>query len=133
MPRRSVSRKQQLYGFQAPTIHIVMPPCNVRGVALPTAAARVRAEVRSSGICGEESGTGAGLLQVLPFPLPILIPPTAPHSSPIIQGWYNRPVSRRRTMWTVAQHPKKTKKLCHRVGWQVINVSEKNTTSSFRA
>jgi hypothetical protein len=35
------------------------------------------------------------------FPLPILIPPTVPHSSSsILEGWYNRPVSGRRTKWT---------------------------------
>jgi hypothetical protein len=51
---------------------------------LPTAAARVRAQVRSCGICGEQSGIGAGFLRVLRFPLPILIPQTAPHSSPSI-------------------------------------------------
>jgi hypothetical protein len=32
----------------------------------------------SCGICGGQSGTGAGFLRVLRFPLPILIPPTAP-------------------------------------------------------
>jgi hypothetical protein len=31
-------------------------------------------------LCGRLSGTSAGFLQALWFPLPILIPPTAPHS-----------------------------------------------------
>jgi hypothetical protein len=48
---------------------------------LPTAAARVRFQVRSCVICGGQSGTGAGFLRVLRFPLPILIPPTTQHSS----------------------------------------------------
>jgi hypothetical protein len=44
---------------------------------LPTAAARVRALVSSSGIYGGQSGSGAGFLRVLRFPLPIFIPPTS--------------------------------------------------------
>jgi hypothetical protein len=48
---------------------------------LPTAGTRVRARVKSCGIRGRQSGTGAGFLLVLRFPLPILIPPTAPHTS----------------------------------------------------
>jgi hypothetical protein len=61
---------------------------------LPTSAVRVRAQVRSCGIYDGQSGTGAGFLPVFRFPLPILIPSTAPHlSSSIIRGWYNRPVS----------------------------------------
>jgi hypothetical protein len=47
----------------------------------------------SCGICGGQSGTWAGFLRVLRFPLPIFIPPVAPQSlSSIIRGWYNRPV-----------------------------------------
>jgi hypothetical protein len=45
---------------------------------LPTAAARVRGRVWSSGICGGQSGAGAGFLRVLRFPLPIFIPPNSP-------------------------------------------------------
>jgi hypothetical protein len=64
----------------------ISPNCETQGRALaqaisrwlPTAAARVRSQVRSCGICGGQSGTVAGFLQVLRFPLPILIPPTTP-------------------------------------------------------
>jgi hypothetical protein len=45
---------------------------------LPTAAARVRSRVWSSGVCGGKSGAGAGFLRVLRFHLPIFIPPIAP-------------------------------------------------------
>jgi hypothetical protein len=73
-----VSQKAELFITTAvrisnPTIYI-----NRR---FPTAAARVRAQVRSCVICGGQSGTVAGFLRVLRFPPPILIPPTAPHSS----------------------------------------------------
>jgi hypothetical protein len=71
----------------------------------PTAATRVRAQVRSCGICGGQSGTGAGLLQVLRFPLSIIIPPTAPHTSSIIRGRYKNPNSGRRAKWTHQSHP----------------------------
>jgi hypothetical protein len=64
---------------------------------LPTVASRVR----SSGICGRQSNTGAGFLRVLRFSLPI-IPPTAPHSSSIIWRRFNRPKSGRCTQWTVS-------------------------------
>jgi hypothetical protein len=47
---------------------------------IPTATDRIRVQVMSCGICGGQSGTGAGFLRVLTFPLVIRIPPTAPHS-----------------------------------------------------
>jgi hypothetical protein len=45
---------------------------------LPIAAARVRVPT-ACGVCGGQSGTGAGFLRILPFPLPI-IPPNSPSS-----------------------------------------------------
>jgi hypothetical protein len=45
---------------------------------LPTAAARVRVRA-ACGVCGGQSGTGAGFLRVLRFPLSI-IPPISPSS-----------------------------------------------------
>jgi hypothetical protein len=49
-------------------------------------------------------------LRVLRFPLPNLIPSTAPHSSTsIIRGWYNMRISGRRSKWAQS-HPKKLKK-----------------------
>jgi hypothetical protein len=47
---------------------------------LPTAAARVQARFWSSGICGGQSGDGAGFLRVLRIPLSIFIPPNTPSS-----------------------------------------------------
>jgi hypothetical protein len=40
---------------------------------LPTAAAWVRV-LAACGVCGGQSGTGAGFLRVLRFPLPIISP-----------------------------------------------------------
>jgi hypothetical protein len=54
------------------------------GHAIAQAASRrVRAQVRSCGICDGQTGTGVGILRVLRVPL------TAPHSSSfIIRGWH---------------------------------------------
>jgi hypothetical protein len=44
-------------------------------------------------ICGGQSGAGTGFLRVLRFLLSIFIRRISPQSSsPIIRGWYNRPV-----------------------------------------
>jgi hypothetical protein len=77
---------------------------------LPTVVARVRSRVSSSGICGGQSGAGAGFLRVLRFPLPIFTPPIAQQSlSPIIWGWYNRPeVAAVQGTWS---HPTSIKKI----------------------
>jgi tRNA U54 and U55 pseudouridine synthase Pus10 len=45
---------------------------------LHASADRIRVQVRSCGICGGQSGTWADFIQILRFPLSILIPPTAP-------------------------------------------------------
>jgi hypothetical protein len=47
---------------------------------LPTEAARVRALGWFSGICGGQSGAGAGFLRVVLFPLPIFIAQNSPSS-----------------------------------------------------
>jgi hypothetical protein len=65
----------------------------LKGYSVITAVARVRARVWSCGICGGQSGTVAGFLRLLRFPLPIFISPIAPQSqSSIIWPWYNRTV-----------------------------------------
>jgi hypothetical protein len=69
---------------------------------LPTAAARVRSRVWSCGICGGQSGAGAGFLRVLQVLLRIFIPPNSPSSqSPgadtIGQKWPNCRVN---PVWT---------------------------------
>jgi hypothetical protein len=57
---------------------------------LDTAVARVRARIKSCGIC-VQSGSGADFLRVLPFPLPLIHSTYRPQSSPsIIQSWCNR-------------------------------------------
>jgi hypothetical protein len=50
-------------------------PCRSSAVrrCLPTAAARVCVR-EACGVCGGQSGTGAGFLRVLRFPLPIIRP-----------------------------------------------------------
>jgi hypothetical protein len=64
----------------------------VSGWLLP-AAARVRARIWSSGICGEKVALGQVLSEYFGFPCQIRIPPIAPQSpSSIVWGWYNRPV-----------------------------------------
>jgi hypothetical protein len=61
---------------------------------LPTAAARVQTRgLVMWDFVMDKSGAGAGFLRVLRFPPSIFIPPISPKlPSPIIRGWYNRPV-----------------------------------------
>jgi hypothetical protein len=61
-------------------LDLSLRPCRSSAVRrwLPTAAARVRVRA-ACGVCGGQSGIGAGFLRVLPFPLPI-IPPISPLS-----------------------------------------------------
>jgi hypothetical protein len=84
-------------------------PCHIRRLVAGFPPRR-SIQIRSCGICDGQRGTGAGFLRVLRFPLPIVIPPTAPHSSSIIRGWYNRPVSGRRTKWTQSHFIPRIKK-----------------------
>jgi hypothetical protein len=93
-----------------PAFCVTSSPLQARAVTqavnhrLPTAAARVRYQVRSCGTCGGQSGTGARFLRILWFPLPICITLIAPHwSASFIWGWYNRANSGRRTKWTQSQ------------------------------
>jgi hypothetical protein len=62
---------------------------------LPTATDRVRPRSGHVGSVVSKVALAQVFVGVLRFPLPILIPPTAPHSSSIIRDWYNRPVSGR--------------------------------------
>jgi hypothetical protein len=48
--------------------------------SLPTAATWVRSQFMSCGICGVQSGTGAGLIRVLRYPVSIFIPPSDQYS-----------------------------------------------------
>jgi hypothetical protein len=64
-----------------------------------TATARVQSQVRSCKVCGGQHGLGADFLVVLRFPLPLLIPTTAPYLS-FTRVWYNGSTSGRRTEWT---------------------------------
>jgi hypothetical protein len=91
---------QEMHSYNYVYFSITVTYCYYEGRAiakavsrwLRTAAARVRARVYSSGICGGQSGAGVGFLPVLRFPLPIFIPPISPQStSSIIWGLYNRP------------------------------------------
>jgi hypothetical protein len=50
----------------------------------PTVAIRVRARFRSCGICGGQSGIGAGFFLSTSVSLPIFIPPISPQSPSFI-------------------------------------------------
>jgi hypothetical protein len=85
------------------TIPKAMPQPRRSATHLTTAASRARSQTRSCWFSGGRSGTGASFLRIFQLSLPILIPPTPPHSPSFIRGWYNRPNSERRTMWIQSQ------------------------------
>jgi hypothetical protein len=72
------------YSIWRQNLNQVIPNTPGRAVAqavirwLPTAAPRVRVRA-ACGVSGGQSGTGAGFLRVLRFPLP-MIPPISPAS-----------------------------------------------------
>jgi hypothetical protein len=103
---KTLFQEHRLYGIQCDDSYEWLSRAIAQAVSrrLPTAAARVRFQVKSCGICGEKGGTGAGVLLVLRFPLTIFIPLNSPYSS-IIYGWYNRPITGRRTKWTQYNPP----------------------------
>jgi hypothetical protein len=101
----------------------------------PFSAARVRARFKSDGIYGGQSGTGAGFLRVLRFPLPGLIKTTAPHSSSIVRGWYNKPNSGRSTKWTqVSPHEDKNSNadIMVKVSLHFLGKNEENHETSVK-
>jgi hypothetical protein len=57
-------------------------------------------------------------LRELCFPLPILILPTAPHSSSIARGWYNGLNTGRRNKWTQSHPTKNNKKIL--TPWKLV-------------
>jgi hypothetical protein len=60
---------------------------------------RCRSKVRSCGICGEQSGTGASFPQVLLVPLPTLIQPIVPHVSSCLSEARTTDYNGRYTKW----------------------------------
>jgi hypothetical protein len=111
-------RKVKFFTYATVTWHTGRTIDQVASCQLPTAVAQVQAQVRSRGVRVGQSGTGAGFLRVLRFPLPIIIPPTASHtSSSIIRGWYNRPNSGWHAKWTQSE-PTPQKKANNQIYWQ---------------
>jgi hypothetical protein len=74
---------------------------------LRTAAARVRARVLSNGICGGQSGAGAGFLRLVQFPLlKAFVPPNSPSSQSPGAGTTGQkwPTSRVDPVWAPPPH-----------------------------
>jgi hypothetical protein len=86
---------------------------------LPVTVVQVRAQVSSYRICGGQNSTEVGFLRVSRFPVAILVPLPAPHStSTIVRGWQNRSNSGRRTKWTQSHPtPRNLKKKKTGIGW----------------
>jgi hypothetical protein len=79
IPHRSkYSQYSVLKHTQSKLLHLRRAVAQAVSRWIPTAVARVRVRAACR-ICGGQSGTGAGFLRVLRFPLPI-IPPISPSS-----------------------------------------------------
>jgi hypothetical protein len=92
------------YGVNIPEIHGT-DVHNIFGSATASAVSR-GLPTAAVWICGGQSDTGTGILRVLRFPLPILILPTAPHSSSSGAGTIGQSVAD----VPVSPRPKKLKK-----------------------
>jgi hypothetical protein len=95
--RQTGTLKTEVSGRLQPPDHITVMLTPSVGLAIAEAVSRLFPTAAS----GFEPRSGHVAFVVdkvaLPFPLPILIPPTAPHSS-----WYSGRNSGRRTKWTSA-------------------------------
>jgi hypothetical protein len=86
-------------GWKQTTDSLSYGTASLEGCSLFTTAAYRSSQVRPYEVCDGKSATLTGFIRVFWCLLPILAPPNPPNTS-IIRGWYNRPISGRRTECT---------------------------------